>query len=61
MYFPIMGRNLFCWLIVRLGVGGWGLCMYAGLVFRGVAFVERKKGKKRKKKKLTCKNENFPP
>lgn len=46
-------------LVVRLGVGGWGLCMYAGLVFRGVSFGGRTG--KEKKGKLTCKNENFPP
>lgn len=53
MYFPIMGRNLFCWLL------GWELCMTTGVVQRGV-FWERGKERK-KKKKLTCKNENFPP
>lgn len=42
MYFPIMGRNLFCWLL------GWGLCMYAGLVFRGASFGGRK-GKEKEK------------
>lgn len=61
MYFPIMGRNLFCWLL------GWGL----GVVYVCVTRVQRgvfwgkkgkeKKEKERKKRKLTCKNENFPP
>lgn len=40
-------------LVVRLGVGGWGLCMYAGLVFRGVSFGGRKDRKRKKKKKKT--------
>lgn len=54
MYFPIMGRNLFCWLL------GWelGVVYVCGTrVQRGV-FWERKE---RKGKKLTCKNGNFPP
>lgn len=57
MYFPIMGRNLFCWLL------GWELggcvCMRDSCS-EGCPFVERME-RKGKRKKLTCKNENFPP
>lgn len=59
MYFPIMGRNLFCWLL------DWGL----GVVYvclrdscsEGWLLGEEKERKKKEGKKLTCKNENFPP